>query len=1426
MAQRVGGGLLLTQVVACDATQTPLYAGLAVGTAAAAGGIYWAVQRLLEWKARQVPAGMVDIQPNQLEAFFQRHVTEEIPVRDLLLGFCGSNSLPDVLRNSLLIIAAEIEELTRTHDLLPETDVQGRLLARGAVEAYYDLQAFMSLRLGETVRTRVAFLHRTEAIYQTLKNRLSTLQEYRTRLIENYLREGYARENGADPAIVAHYNDKSPDQQWRRREEVNAVLRMWQKLPIEEREVMWEFHDARSAAVPPAFLRLFAETRHRLSATYRSVPHLNEEVMMSLRGHIQKLLRGPELPWHLKSNDAELVLFRDGVRRMGRLKAILRAGRHQIHFVDAGSGQKGIFTSEEILTTRGRNYNFEQFAAEWKHPDIQSPQVKDLDVFPSLSLEEGEKFIVDYSDPRIIHFLSQLKQVRTNLDRKVLDRQFVALEIWKKLAIDPVDVSVIRSLHTKGQIRHLFDLLNNKAVKERAVLMQLAFQYLGIPSRLERGEVTLPEGTEKRYWVRVSLPGHPEYFLCTDLKQVIEAGHSNAKGFVNEMTPPPAAAQPPQAAVGEPKTDDTPLPTPLPPPPDDEEVTKMFPRNPAPQPADDEEPTKVMATPTPSPKPVPPPAAGVEDSAARRFREVDEKRSATIKADLAAELRDRYRDFLGNDSEGAKDMVRKLSERIYEKWKELNFPAMEFDEQGIPTRVPETVFETIIERWLNRLEKESSQVAQQIVQGMRGAGDRGGRAKRGTSVLTPPPGPAPVAPPPLPDKETAAKLVLRSYILDLYSIFEDPSFTGMLNTLAGLTYRIWVSQPSTETVQPQIAQTFIDQAVDRILPALEKAPEGSDGHRLLVSIRAAREAAAQPPKVAAQPPTPVPQPLAPNAGEEAAKPKSVPPQAAAPVAAPEEVPEDERPTAIPPPPAPPAAAASKAATPPDTSHVRTRPTTPPQPPRPSAETVEKRTIAAGIQERYPAFRQPQFNGLLTILINQLQAKKWSGVEEAVQRLAPALEKSPEGSDGRLLLQAIRVSDAIAEELRDRYRAFRENPWASQIPAAVGAIYARWETATHQEISVGPEGQKAIAENIFDEGYDDFVATLQEKFPKVSDEVLFDHFRGDDAGPRAHRWRDPKDLQAGIAAQISEIYPVLEGSAQASTLKALTQSVHRAWKTAESRRTESGPRGQLRVADSIVQGVLSRFIKTLADTARPGSGADSILQALLQSDIASEIRQQYTALRDPSFNALVTAQARAIYRLWDQNNRTFNGSADVLPLRIPEKFVSQGLTSFFSQLRQKAAKDENIRKLLGQILTSYRGDRATRAKNEKAPLALPQSSPIAISEETVALELGDRFRLLGQSSHRKLARDMARDIYKMWLAGDPTRDMEKSGPGLRGLIPESVLESGIQEFYSKLEKAKLGSFARQIHQSDRGLRNERGTAILEYDITQHQRRKAA
>jgi hypothetical protein len=574
--------------------------------------------------------------------------------------------------------------------------------------------------------------------------------------------------------------------------------------------------------------------------------------------------------------------------------------------------------------------------------------------------------------------------------------------------------------------------------------------------------------------------------------------------------------------------------------------------------------------------------------------------------------------------------------------------------------------------------------------------------------------------------------------------------------------------------------------------------------------------------------------------------------------------EDNRPTLVP----PPAPELDNAAIP------LTRRSGAKPPPLPTAEEFarqrEQETVDRTVELlklRYPVFGESTYENLATAIARNAikqtgdnSGARYDALVRLVAQTVPALEGK---ASFQPIISGIRAADAVLWELEDRWTAFKETEWQRYLPSALAAIFRVWQIGG-SKLENAPDGRTLIPEADLEEGFSDFTSNLARDHPDVESGIFYDAFVEGDSGPRDKRWTiniDPESdpdivvsnepareavtppapapsVPSPLVSGTLEIPPPATTSdAPASAMPASNVShvrrrpeagsaeeasaeILRRYPALEAHpglvrtlaeravRTASDPSSD--PSEPAVERTLADLLRALADTAPPKTPRAELLRALIEKDLSEELADRYGIFQEPSFAKLKAVMARRIYDVWDGNNRTFNGTASVLPLRVPEKFVDEGMNALLTPLR---ASDPE---LADRIMRSYRGTRAERAERRTKPTAVHAVRPIPISQDNVLIELRIRFPRFF-ATYEKLGAAFAKDVYNAWLEEDPDRTLEQSGPGLRGIIPETVLERRLPVFYARMEQSGHAALVRAMKDDDKGPRSKRGTAVLEFDI---------
>ncbi|HSA59937.1 MAG TPA: hypothetical protein VLJ37_09670 [bacterium] len=1310
-----GDGFNLSEFVA-DAL--PWAAGATALGMAAGAGIYF-VRRWRDRQAALPPPGMTDARPDQLKTYFQTPSSDRERARPLLLGYSPTAS-DETLAETERRIASEIADLQAALTA-PHNEKNKKRIAE-AVQSYEDIQAFLSLRRGRTVRVRREFLDHPETAHATAVRRLSALEAHRLVLIAHYFQKAHISRKSdlpdtePEPKTVSRY--AGLDERQRRQLHLLA-LRTWQSLSPEDKDFFWELRqkgdDLRGTSVAPDFLRLFA----RLVPNPKfpmNMDALAGELAGQVTARVNELKNGPELPPHFRNIHGGILLLRSGERMMGNIKIHRHLGTAKVRITrevgPSDNRQVSVleYSPEQVLTIIGDE---KKSQVHWTHPDIQlngddnktAPGiVADLREYPSPSLGGDHRVLVNFADERLTKNLQSLEVLREKLKGGEVPPASAVRRLAGALLkknTNP-DAEAVAAKSGPGILHALMDVLNAGGQAERALLIQIILQFLGIPSAFERRDAT-GEGETAAFWVRVAVPGEPQVILCPGRDGAVPEGDPDFASFqdqtpqsgshgapTNGLIAPAPIAHAIVSAQGE---DNTPIPAPAPPPPDD------F----------DDRPTQVISRPRLFDTPVSaaPDAETDEPTVQVPFETL---KSESLRHGVTAELKERYALF-ATDTDAAREFARRISEKVYAAWDQAGRPDLEANEQGEAVLIPERFIEAVMNAWKASLQKNKGAMARRILAEL---GDRGDRAAR--------------------RKPAAASLPQASVLPD--------------------------DDDNRPTLIPPVA-----------------APEREN-----IAVPLTRRSRATPP------PLPTPEEFA-RQQEEAA--------------------------------------------------------------------IERATDI--LKLRYPVFHEPPYQGLATAIARNAYRQaggdpdaQLEAILGLVAQTAPALETR---ASLQPVLAGIRAADAVIWELTDRYPAFRNAGWKGFLPNALAHIFRAWQIAG-SKFETAPDGRTVVPEQVFESGFADFTSGLTRDYPNVEPEIFVEAFIEGDSDIREKRWVievDPeKDAdiivgdgpdaagepapEAPVTATLSIPTPAptsdapVSGTASAvsniSVVRRLPEAaphedtsseILRRYPSLEAHpalvRTLAERSARLAAEDASTPAVdrtLAELIRALADTAVPKTPREEILRSLIEKDVADELAERYGVFQEAAFAKLKSVMARRIYDVWDGNNRTFNGTAAVLPLRVPEKFVDQGMNVLLTPLR---ASDPEM---ADRIMRSYRGTRAERAERLARPASAQAVRPVPITQDNVRIELMHRFPAFF-GAYGNLATAFAKDIYEAWLQEDPERTLEQSGAGLRGLIPESVLEKRIPLFYARVEQAGHAALVRAMKEDDKGPRSKRGTAVLEFDV---------
>jgi len=1281
------------------------------GFAAVTASTIAAIRLWRNYQASLPPAGMTDIPPRRMDAFFAERANDGEAVVRLLLGV-HTNATPQVLTEARRMIADEISELQETLDALQNhPNAKKREVISNAIAAYRDLAAIASLRAGEKTRAREGLLSNPNEVYKSIVKRLNDLDSYRAILATQYFRKAYGEGVGASvnekPSTeIASIYKAMGDEVCR--VEARRAIRAWQKLAPAQRNFFWSLmrKGSRDPMIAPSFLFVYLKLRN--SPDLPNDPKVQESKLGDMiAGEIKRIETSRALPAHIRNMDHAMVILREEIVRGSAISKQLDCRlMTSVRIKTDGDtpkveleadGRTFEMEPEKILIARKISTDADDededkigdtqwispriTEAQARLPESQKPRlIYDLTLLPSPSLGEGHKVIVDMEDRRMKEFLERLRPYRERME-KGESNAVIAGELWKELraSTEKPDRERLAKVAAQGRIHSLFDLIDNTAVAERAILVQIAFQNVGIRSGIEKNDLTVMSNKDQReialglqFWIRIWLSGDERadsYILHPMLQKYLKASDPNFERFIDQPShagPAPSSGRTSGSASGLKPVDPSSRST--------KQPDAVLSPAPVAAPVDeDERPTLIpprisgSAATVLAPIPPPPPSsvsAASDVSNVGRDEptmqiHIGELKGLAVRAEFTVWLRDRFRN-LNNDDPDTTSFTAAFTKDIFDAWDKAGRPATEFDDRGFPKRIPEDFANEAIENWL--LAKEKS---------------------------------------PFP-KDHADAAALRAADRDRQ---------------AGLEFGT------------------------------------------------ARKTPSQPPSVSHVGPPPLP---------------------------------------------------------------------------PSADEI-KADIRTMMFRRYPSLREDVAARLVGAFVEDIYKKAGDQADKQMETLVSlvrgTLKAMNERPAYRDVIAGILAADGIWEELRERRKAFRETTWSAGLQDALQVIYEAWKKSD-RSIETSPKKTPLIPEAIFEAGYADFFSLLQKRYPKVPEEVLRQTFMDSDEGPRAKRWAPPTppaneadvmEVEDGelIRDEAPASQPPAPSSQKPSDVSNVrARPVSTASADATARLLERYPflLGYMNVTRALVTNIakavdtgaeigqsldteVGNIFLHLANTPRLNPREEAILKGLAEADLVRALKENYAFFRDPKRPRAAQVQAAEIYRLWNANNRTFDGKEKVRPLRIPERFIEQWMDVLIGHLHKTD-------RALADAIAGSRVDRVMGRRDSVRPPAPPM---IPISEETILLELADRVpEFATNKAIGKDVRFLAQTVYKAWLKTDPARNLERSGSGLHGLVPEAILEDKLKRYLAYLRTTKVAV-------TDRGNRETRGTGVLERQI---QKRTAA
>ncbi|MBU1917663.1 hypothetical protein KKF63_06040, partial [bacterium] len=216
--------------------------------------------------------------------------------------------------------------------------------------------------------------------------------------------------------------------------------------------------------------------------------------------------------------DAEIFVAASKLKHHGRIEVMQDPkGTRVIKFIDAITGAEEFFLPEEIIAVRERGD--EGYAQSMDLCRVDNPHLADKSINASGRLGNRMQVLVDYTDPRLQRFFkkSGLEKLRTVLDEGNLNKQDAAQAAWQIIKTKvKYDYSRLEEDGSPdNRMYNLSEFLDEGVCNERGMLLQVALQYLGIESQLEKGTVVRKYDADplqgqrvfgRHAWVRVTDP--------------------------------------------------------------------------------------------------------------------------------------------------------------------------------------------------------------------------------------------------------------------------------------------------------------------------------------------------------------------------------------------------------------------------------------------------------------------------------------------------------------------------------------------------------------------------------------------------------------------------------------------------------------------------------------------------------------------------------------------------------------------------------------------------------------------------------------------------------------------------------------------------------------------------------------------------------
>lgn len=199
-------------------------------------------------------------------------------------------------------------------------------------------------------------------------------------------------------------------------------------------------------------------------------------------------------------------------------------------------GKDFTFEIEDVLTVRSRRPASNLTSGYIRVPH---PQFPDKSINQSGKTGDDMMVLVDYSDPQLVSFLKKhFEPIRRDLVSNQCTEEEASKKVWEiihtKVEYDELSLYINR----ENKLYSLSQFIKKGVCNERGMLEQIAYQYLGIRSQLEKGYPRY----NRHAWVRVypkdRSGNNKKVFIADPQADVwMDATSEEAKKYQDDRTP-------------------------------------------------------------------------------------------------------------------------------------------------------------------------------------------------------------------------------------------------------------------------------------------------------------------------------------------------------------------------------------------------------------------------------------------------------------------------------------------------------------------------------------------------------------------------------------------------------------------------------------------------------------------------------------------------------------------------------------------------------------------------------------------------------------------------------------------------------------------------------------------------------------------------